>query len=119
MPWDTETDLERIRRTLRVPAEKIYLDIIRTSMSRVERESPASIATIQELLTEFEGNRKTTKALRGDASYAMTRADVIEWSPGQRDSGLQIDKEDIRQEIATALFLQLPEQSSNGYTSRS
>lgn len=122
MPWNTDnppTDLERIRRALKVPAEKYYLDIIRISMSRVERESPDTIATIQESLDSLDSNRSDIRAVRANPTYSMSRADVVEWDAATpQDTGLVVDREEIREEIAAALLIQLPERN-NGTLGRS
>lgn len=114
MSWNTTiapTDLERIRRALKVPAEKTYLDILRTAMSRVERESPDSIATVQELLDSLDGNRTKRTATLGDASNALVKADVLEWQPGAKTEGMDVLRAEWITELTAALYLELPNQS--------
>lgn len=114
MPWNTTaapTDLERIRRALKVPAEKTYLDILRTAMSRVERESPDSIATVQELLDSLEGNRTKRTVTLGDASNALIKADVLEWQPGAKTEGMDVLRAEWIEELTAALYLELPHQT--------
>jgi hypothetical protein len=114
MPWNTitaPTDLERIRRALKVPAEKTYLDILRTAMSRVEKESPDSIATVQELLDNLDGNRTKRMATLGDASSALIKADVLEWQPGAKTDGMDTLRAEWIQELTAALYLEIPNQA--------
>lgn len=120
MPWNPE-DLERIRRVLKVPAEKLHLDILRTCMSRLERESPDTIATVQELLDDLEGLKVTRRTIRGDANNAMIQAGSVKWAPGQRSEGVELERHDALEELASALYINLPGyyeygQSSSSYT---
>ncbi|GEM_PF-3332755 len=117
MPWNTTsipTDLERIRRALKVPAEKTYLDIIRLSMSRLELQAPDAIATVQEILDNLDNNRAKRMATLGDASSALIKADVLEWQPGAKSDGMDQLEALWVQELCAALYLELPVPSTYG-----
>lgn len=116
MPWNTTTaptDLERIRRALKVPAEITYLDVLREAMKRVERESPDSISTVQELLDSLDGNRTTRTATLDNASNALIKADVLEWQPGAKTDGMDLLRAEWIAELTAALYLELPNQTSS------
>jgi hypothetical protein len=122
MPWNITTepiDLERIRKALSIPATKEWLDIIRTAMSRLERESPSSIATVQEYLDQLEITRTQKRAQRTSDSYAMIRADVVEWQPGTKGAGYDLDEAELVQLIAQTLYIEPPETSNYGALLRS
>lgn len=117
MPWNTTNspiDRERIRRILGIPVEKQWLNILDISMTRIQEVSEDAIATIQELLDEHESLKALVSQTLGDSSYALVRADVLEWEAGQRSSGMEIRIQQIKQEIASALLIEPP---SSGYSS--
>lgn len=122
MPWNVDTrptDLERIRRVLKVPAEKIYLDIIRISMQRIEKESPETIDTVQELLDGLEGNRSSRAEAYSDAGYGLIKADVLEWEPGTKTVGLEVMRTEWIQELCATLLIEPPEWTHGTYVVRS
>lgn len=133
MPF-APTDLERIRKHLNIPAEKYRLDILRISMSRIENESPDSIATVQAILTRLDVNRKKLLGIPldpddpdeepddgayGDVSFAMIQADVIKWQPGSRTDGMEILQARLQRELASTLLIDIPESYGYGTLSRS
>ncbi|MBD1996001.1 hypothetical protein H6G00_05140 [Leptolyngbya sp. FACHB-541] len=119
MSWNITppTDLERLRKHLKVPAEQMYLDILRISMERVERESPDTVYTIQEQLDQLDQLKIQKSNLVSSGSYGLTykKVDVLEWEWGGGDpsSGVAIQEAELVKDIATALHIELPE--SNGY----
>lgn len=111
MPWNTivaPVDSERIRRALVIPAEKQWMDLIRSAQARIERDCPDAIVTIQELLDNLEGNRTSRYQAYGDAGYALIKADVLEWEPG-KNAGLDTLQEEWKRELSEALMIEPPD----------
>lgn len=118
MTWNTTTfptDKERLRIVLGIPVEKQWLNILQMSMDRVENVSPDSVGTAQTLLDEWEQTKAEGSALKRSENYALVRADVLEWESGSRGAGFEERLAEIKQELATLLYIDPPEiGGSNG-----
>lgn len=126
MPWQP-SDREQLRRVLSLPATAIALKQIQDAMDRVELESPDTVETIQELLTEWGTQKTALKATQSTADFGLIRkkTDVIEreWAAGAtQSSGIESRLGQIQQEIDAALFPK-PQNSyddfGGGYLARS
>lgn len=109
MTWNTTNppiDRERIRKVLNYPAVKLSVDSIQSAMDRITEESPESIATVQELLDQIEELSESLRTARSDASYAMIKADVVEWEAGgKRSEGIAIEKAELEADLAATMGL--------------
>lgn len=110
MTWNTTTiptDRERIRKVLNYPAVKQSVDTIQSAMDRITNESPESITTVQSLLEQIDELAESLRTARSDASYAMIKADVVEWEPGgKRSEGIAIEKAELEAELAATMGLE-------------
>ena len=109
--WNTTTqptDRERIRLALLYPAAKLYIDAIQSAMDRITNESPDSIATVQDILGQLDEVQETLTATLTDTSYAMIKADVVEWEPGgKRAEGMQSQLDTLTVWLATTMNLEV------------
>lgn len=109
MTWNTTTapiDRERIRKALLYPAAKITVNQIQTAMDRITLESPESISSIQSLLDKLDDIDDLILTANSDSSYAMIRADVVEWEGGgKRTAGLWVERNGVIQELSSTLSL--------------
>lgn len=128
MPWNLTTpptDTERLRRILKLPAERLWLDnILLVSMDRVAKESPETIDTIQSLLTQAEGLRSQRQTMAADSNAGLIRkkVDVLEWEWGNttsRTDSLYAQEIELIDEIAAALLIDLPDRDNGAYLARS
>lgn len=123
MPWNP-SDLERIRKHLNIPIERMRLDILRQSMARIEADLPEAIATVQELLTRLDSLRDKmvgtnadpltstagTDGIYATTGYALVKADELEWDVSVKTGGFEQLQYLLRKELADALLVKLPEE---------
>lgn len=116
MAWATE-DRERIRNALDLPSNETGLAAIQAGMDELTKRNTLAIETVQSALTKWEALEDTLDSVTGDASYALVKADVLEWQPGQRSAGPEQRKAYWAGKIATTLNLSqwLDAISANGY----
>lgn len=86
MAWAPE-DRERIRNALDLPSNETVLAAIQAGMDELTKRNPLAIETVQNALTKWETLEATLDTITGDASYALVKADVLEWEAGARSAG--------------------------------
>lgn len=105
-----------------MPAEKAYLDILRSSMARVEVDLPEAIATAQDILDRLDTNRSDRETFNRSDNRALVKADVLEWESSQRGIGIDELKQEYIAELSAILHVQIPSGSGgvgSAYLARS
>lgn len=95
MPFAT-VDKFRIVRQLNLPLLEVE-----TAMALVSDE--AVITEIQSVLTELDTLQTTLNTERTNANNALIRADVLEWAEGGRTQGMNQQRYELRDNLATLL----------------
>lgn len=119
MTWNVTnlpTDKERIRKLLKLPANKLVLNRLQAAMDQLLINSSETIATVQANLEELDSIKADMLALQTDPNYRLIKADVLEWESGvDKDSGLQSRWSELIEEIIAALDLDLNSLMGGGY----
>lgn len=99
------TDAERIRTALNLPPTAGVLDAIAIAMDWLTQHSSLTITTIQAKLNKLDALEATLDGIYGDSNFALVRADVLEWQPGNKAAGPEQARSRLIEDIRTALNL--------------